>query len=70
MLGGLDFELYPLEANLTGSWEDLYDKCEIGLVEFFTVFNGGYGMVLAVAPDNTKDILHSISDSKIIGKVK
>ena len=70
MLGGLDFELYPLEANLTGWWEDLYDKCEIGLEEFFTVFNGGYGMVLAVAPDNTKDILHSISDSKIIGKVK
>ena len=70
MLGGLDFELYPLEANLTGWWEDLYDKCEIGLEEFFTVFNGGYGMVLAVAPDNTKDILHSISDSEIIGKVK
>ena len=70
MLGGLDFELYPLKDNLTGWWKDLYSKCEIGLEEFLTVFNGGYGMVLAVAPDNTKDILHSISDSKIIGKVK
>ena len=70
MLGGLDFELYPLEDNLTGWWKDLYSKCKIGLEEFLTVFNGGYGMVLAVAPNNTKDILHSISDSKIIGKVK
>jgi len=70
MLGGLDFELYPLEDNLTGWWKDLYSKCEIELEEFLTVFNGGYGMVLAVAPDNTKDILQSISDSKIIGKVK
>lgn len=70
MLGGLDFELYVLEDNLTGWWKDLYSKCKIELEEFLTVFNGGYGMVLAVAPDNTKDILHSISDSKIIGKVK
>ena len=70
MLGGLDFELHVLEDNLTGWWKDLYSKCEIELEEFLTVFNGGYGMVLAVAPDNTKDILHSISDSKIIGKVK
>ena len=70
MLGGLDFELYLSEDNFTGWWKDLYNKCEIGLEEFLTVFNGGYGMVLAVAPDNTKDILHSISDSKIIGKVK
>ena len=70
MLGGLDFELYLSKDNFTGWWKDLYSKCEIGLEEFLTVFNGGYGMVLAVAPDNTKDILHSISDSKIIGKVK
>ena len=70
MLGGLDFELYVLEDNITGWWKDLYNKCEIGLEEFLTVFNGGYGMVLAVAPDNTKDILQNISDSKIIGKVK
>ena len=70
MLGGLDFELHVLEDNLTGWWKDLYSKCEIELEEFLTVFNGGYGMVLAVSPDNTKDILHSISDSKIIGKIK
>ena len=76
MLGGLDFELdtYVCDPSKDTWWADLFWKCarnkRMPMGDFLTVFNGGYGMVLAVAPDNTKDILHSISDSKIIGKVK
>ena len=76
MLGGLDFELdtYVCDPSKDTWWADLFWKCtknkRMLMRDFLTVFNGGYGMVLAVAPDNTKDILHSISDSKIIGKVK
>ena len=76
MLGGLDFELdtYVCDPSKDTWWADLFWKCarnkRMPMGDFLTVFNGGYGMVLAVAPDNTKDILQSISDSKIIGKVK
>ena len=76
MLGGLDFELdtYVCDPSKDTWWADLFWKCaknnKMLMRDFLTVFNGGSGMVLAVSPDNTKDILHSISDSKIIGKVK
>ena len=76
MLGGLDFELdtYVCDPSKDTWWADLFWKCaknnKMLMRDFLTVFNGGYGMVLAVSPDNTKDILHSISDSKIIGKIK
>ena len=76
MLGGLDFELdtYVCDPSKDTWWADLFWKCarnkRMPMGDFLTVFNGGYGMVLAVAPDNTKDILQSISDSEIIGKVK
>ena len=76
MLGGLDFELdtFVCDPSKDTWWADLFWKCtrnnKMLMRDFLTVLNGGYGMVLAVAPDNTKDILHSISDSKIIGKVK
>ena len=76
MLGVLDFELdtYVCDPSKDTWWADLFWKCtknnKMLMRDFLTVFNGGYGMVLAVAPDNTKDILQNISDSKIIGKVK
>tara|TARA_X000001036_G_C20597146_1_gene773408 strand:+ start:423 stop:1304 length:882 start_codon:yes stop_codon:yes gene_type:complete len=76
MLGGLDFELdtYVCDPSKDTWWADLFWKCtrnnKMNMRDFLTVFNGGYGMVLAVAPDNTKDILQSISNSEIIGKVK
>ena len=37
--------------------------------EFLTVFNGGYGMVMAVDPDNFAQLKYSINDIKLIGKV-
>ena len=77
MLGGLDFELdtYVCDPSKDTWWADLFWKCHRNsprmlMRDFLTVFNGGYGMVLAVAPDNKKDILQRISGSKIIGKVK
>tara|TARA_S200000501_G_C20794100_1_gene730944 strand:+ start:519 stop:1400 length:882 start_codon:yes stop_codon:yes gene_type:complete len=76
MLGGLDFELdtYVCDPSKDTWWADLFWKCarnkRMPMGDFLTVFNGGYGMVLAVAPDNKKDILQRISGSKIIGKVK
>ena len=35
--------------------------------EFLTIFNGGYGMVLAVSPHNVDKL--NIENVKVIGKV-
>ena len=76
MLGGLDFELdtYVCDPSKDTWWADLFWKCtrsnRMLMRDFLTVFNGGYGMVLAVAQDNVKEILQKIPDSKVIGEVK
>jgi len=75
MLGGLDFELdtYVCDPSKDTWWADLFWKCtrnnKMLMRDFLTVFNGGYGMVLAVEQDNVKEILQKIPDSKVIGEV-
>ena len=70
-------EEYSLEVSIENGfdtrdnnwWNDLYFKCQnkMTMREFLTVFNGGYGMVLAVSPYNFDKL--AIEDVKIIGKV-
>jgi phosphoribosylformylglycinamidine cyclo-ligase len=75
MLGGRE---YSLDVSIVSSlvydnnwWNDLYYKCQnkMSMREFLTVFNGGYGMVMAVDPDNFTQLKYSIKDIKLIGKV-
>ena len=67
----LDGKKFNLEVELYGEWfTDLYTKCqnEMTLQEFLSVFNGGWGMVLAVEPDNWNLLKYSIQ-CEIIGEV-
>jgi phosphoribosylformylglycinamidine cyclo-ligase len=74
MLDGRDYSLEVsiengLDTRDNNWWNDLYFKCQnkMTMREFLTVFNGGYGMVLAVSPHNFDKL--AIEDVKIIGKV-
>ena len=73
MLGGRE---HSLEVSIVGDlvygndwWNDLYLKCQnkMDMREFLTIFNGGYGMVLAVSPHNVDKL--NIENTKVIGKV-
>jgi phosphoribosylformylglycinamidine cyclo-ligase len=73
MLGGRE---HSLEVSIVGDlvygndwWNDLYFKCQnkMDMREFLTIFNGGYGMVLAVSPHNVDKL--NIENVKVIGKV-
>ncbi len=68
MLGGRE---HSLELSIGNSewWNDLYFKCQnkMDMREFLTIFNGGYGMVLAVSPHNVDKL--NIENIKVIGKV-
>ena len=73
MLGGRE---HSLEVSIVGGleygndwWNDLYFKCQnkMDMREFLTIFNGGYGMVLAVSPHNVDKL--NIENTKVIGKV-
>lgn len=73
MLGGRE---HSLEVSIVGGleysndwWNDLYFKCQnkMNMREFLTIFNGGYGMVLAVSPHNVDKL--NIENAKVIGKV-
>tara|TARA_R110002073_G_scaffold75_17_gene1463 strand:+ start:7033 stop:7908 length:876 start_codon:yes stop_codon:yes gene_type:complete len=73
MLGGRE---HSLEVSIVGGleysndwWNDLYFKCQnkMDMREFLTIFNGGYGMVLAVSPHNVDKL--NIENAKVIGKV-
>lgn len=73
MLGGRE---HSLEVSIVGDlvygndwWNDLYLKCQnkMDMREFLTIFNGGYGMVLAVSPHNVDKL--NIENVKVIGKV-
>jgi phosphoribosylformylglycinamidine cyclo-ligase len=68
MLGG---RKHSLELGIGNSewWNDLYLKCQnkMDMREFLTIFNGGYGMVLAVSPHNVDKL--NIENVKVIGKV-
>jgi phosphoribosylformylglycinamidine cyclo-ligase len=73
MLGGRE---HSLEVSIVGDlvygndwWNDLYLKCQnkMDMREFLTIFNGGYGMVLAVSPHNVDKL--NIENAKVIGKV-
>lgn len=68
MLGGRE---HSLELGLENSewWNDLYLKCQnkMDMREFLTIFNGGYGMVLAVSPHNVDKL--NIENITVIGKV-
>ena len=67
----LDGKKFNLEVELYGEWFiDLYTKCqnEMTLQEFLSVFNGGWGMVLAIPPDNWNLLKYSIQ-CEIIGEV-
>jgi phosphoribosylformylglycinamidine cyclo-ligase len=73
MLGGRE---HSLEVSIVGGlvygndwWNDLYLKCQnkMDMREFLTIFNGGYGMVLAVSPHNVDKL--NIENVKVIGKV-
>tara|TARA_B100000768_G_C11283725_1_gene380470 strand:+ start:3868 stop:4728 length:861 start_codon:yes stop_codon:yes gene_type:complete len=68
MLGGRE---HSLELSIGNSewWNDLYFKCQnkMDMREFLTIFNGGYGMVLAVSPHNVDKL--NIENVKVIGKV-
>ena len=77
MLGGKEFSLEVsmdngLDTRMENWWTDLYFKCQdkMNMREFLTVFNGGYGMVIAVEPDNWPQLSLLIKDAKIIGEVK
>lgn len=73
MLGGRE---HSLEVSIVSGleygndwWNDLYFKCQnkMNMREFLTIFNGGYGMVLAVSPHNVDKL--NIENTKVIGKV-
>ena len=59
-----------LDVRKGGWWSDLWFKCydKMNMKEFLTIFNGGYGMVLAVSPHNVDKL--TINDLQILGKVK
>ena len=68
MLGDKKFSL---KVELHGDWfAKLYYKCQndMTMQEFLSVFNGGWGMVLAVDPDNWNLLKYSI-ECEIIGEV-
>ena len=76
MLNGKDYTLElsienKLDVRVNTWWSDIYFKCQdkMNMREFLTVFNGGYGMVMAVDPDNFAQLKYSIKDIKLIGKV-
>lgn len=67
----LDGKKFSLNTELHGDWfTELYSKCQndMNLQEFLSVFNGGWGMVLAVESDNWNLLKYSI-ESEIIGEV-
>ena len=59
-----------LDVRKDGWCSDLWFKCydKMNMKEFLTIFNGGFGMVLAVSPHNVDKL--TINDLQILGKVK
>ena len=55
-------------------WANLFWKCtggnKMNMRDFLTVFNGGYGMVLAISPNNWQEYQYHYTDAKKIGIVK
>jgi phosphoribosylformylglycinamidine cyclo-ligase len=72
VLDGKSFELihHVMDFKSESWWTDLFFKCldlNIGMEEFLTVFNGGWGMVLVVDPKDVDDL--NILGIKVIGEV-
>lgn len=76
MLDGREYELDTnvLDTTQDTWWSNLFWKCTSGnkmtMRDFLTVFNGGYGMVLAISPDNLEKYQSLYTDAKQIGVVK